>query len=81
MKPLSFFFVFPFITESIRIKFGNHSVKFGIRRNLFIKLYKIYCEFINNRGERIQELIQERTSDEDKQEKVHTALLPLIMNH
>jgi hypothetical protein len=43
----------------------------------------IYCdsEFVQNRGERIKELIQERTSDEEKQEKVLAALMTLITNH
>ena len=46
-----------------------------------LRVLKNYGEFIHNRGERIKELIQERTSDEEKQEKVLAALMPLIINH
>ena len=37
-----------------------------------------YREFIDHRDERIKELIQERTSDEDTQEKILAALMSLI---
>jgi len=40
-----------------------------------------YGEFIRQRDARIQELIQERTSDEEMQEKILSTLMPLITNH
>jgi hypothetical protein len=43
-------------------------------------LLKDYCEFLDLRKARIQELIQERTSDEDTQEKIEDALMHLIAN-
>ena len=43
-----------------------------------LNLLKDYREFLDLRNARIQELIQERTSDKDTQEKITDALMHLI---
>ena len=43
-----------------------------------LRTLESYLEFINHRDTRLRELVQERTSDEDTQEKILLALISLI---
>ncbi len=45
------------------------------------RIYERYRRFINQRERRIRELIESRTADEDMQEKIYEALMPLIVGH
>jgi hypothetical protein len=42
------------------------------------RVYTIYIQFLKNRENRLRDLIEERTANEDLQEKVYEALLPMV---
>ena len=44
------------------------------------RVLRTYGEFVRDREQRIRELIEQRTADEDMQEKIHEALMPLILH-
>jgi hypothetical protein len=44
------------------------------------RLNKEYSKFLRNRERAIQELIEERTSDEEMKEEIHDALMPFILH-
>lgn len=53
-------------------------VRFPLEEEECHRVYKTYEQFVHLRENRIRELIEGRTSDEDLQEKIYLSLIPLL---